>query len=400
MGMDVNQRVIVEIRERNVKTGGGIKQYVKEIDESRGRFKKHTKVWQDLNMAGKRVGKVHKEITSNFKAFRMELLSVMFGVQMLNREMISLLQPALETFGVFDLFRAMLQLLFIPIVEYMFPLFLDLFQMFTDLPEPVKLAIGAFVGLIAAVTAILASGAALGLFRDGIVNAFGSVNEAFIKTRDLIGAGLSFKFLYGGFKDLSEGKILAGISESLTGLAWFFPKKYGNALFSIGAGLKVVELLGKGGKLTNQDFIDMFAIAAIAGVKFGPTGLIVSGSIILTIMNWDKIKQGIKDLFSTDGYPFPFGAVKILRRETGFDPNTGLFNTPTQTDFIWRAGQGVTSISPDDDIIGAKDLSRVGGGITINQTNNISAFDAREIERMIQLNNSRLVDDIRRQVGA
>ena len=58
--MDVNQRVIVEIRERNVKTGGGIKQYVKEIDESRGRFKKHTKVWQDLNMAGKRVGKVHK----------------------------------------------------------------------------------------------------------------------------------------------------------------------------------------------------------------------------------------------------------------------------------------------------------------------------------------------------
>ena len=45
--------------------------------------------------------RVVKTMTGNFRRFKMELLSVMFGAQMVARAMWGLLQPALEATGIF-----------------------------------------------------------------------------------------------------------------------------------------------------------------------------------------------------------------------------------------------------------------------------------------------------------
>ena len=68
-------------------------------------------------------------------------------------------------------------------------------------------------------------------------------------------------------------------------------------------------------------------------------------------------------------------------------------------DFIWRSGEGVTSISPNDTVVGSKNgFGGMGGEVTLNVTYNINISDKREMERMIDANNKRLVDDVRRLV--
>lgn len=66
-----------------------------------------------------------------------------------------------------------------------------------------------------------------------------------------------------------------------------------------------------------------------------------------------------------------------------------------QNDFISRPGQAPVSFSPNDTIVGTKG-GLPGSSPTINQTLNINVSNAEEIERMIDENNARLVDDLRR----
>ena len=64
-------------------------------------------------------------------------------------------------------------------------------------------------------------------------------------------------------------------------------------------------------------------------------------------------------------------------------------------DFIWRPGQAPTKIDPGDSIIGTKG-GMSGNGVTINQTNNINVSDKAEMERLIESNNRKIVDDLSR----
>ena len=49
-----------------------------------------------------------RNLTHGMRGFRMEMLGVMFFGMMLQKMFLGLLQPVMEAFGVFDLFRVML----------------------------------------------------------------------------------------------------------------------------------------------------------------------------------------------------------------------------------------------------------------------------------------------------
>ena len=119
----------------------------------------------EFNSKGARLGNTVRMLTHGMKGFRMEMLGVMFFGQMLQKTFSALMKPTLEIFGVFDIWRIMLQTLFIPIVSALFPLFMELVTWLMNLSPEAQMAIGAFVVLMTGIGAVLAT---VGQFALGI----------------------------------------------------------------------------------------------------------------------------------------------------------------------------------------------------------------------------------------
>ncbi len=145
----------------------------KELENKTGQLNQR---FRKLGQTGQRIGRGFRFLTTGFKGFRMELLSVMFGAQMVSRAMFGLLKPAMQVVGIFELFGSMLTVLFLPIALWLLENFIiPLVTWFMDLDPSIQLVIGAFV-LFAGVLAIVVSvGAALLLFIGGIVLMFSSL---------------------------------------------------------------------------------------------------------------------------------------------------------------------------------------------------------------------------------
>ena len=124
---------------KNMQNFGSVMQMpMNNFKELNGRFKV-------MKTLGGKVAQRFRMMTHGMRGFRMEALGVMFFGMMMQRMFLGLLQPVMEAFGVFDIFRLMLLTLFLPIMEMIFPFLLSLMEWFMDLPEPVKKAIGIFV---------------------------------------------------------------------------------------------------------------------------------------------------------------------------------------------------------------------------------------------------------------
>src|SRR3990167_9511525 len=67
-----------------------------------------------VNKQMKKVASTSKDGARALKPFRMELLGVLFGAQMVSSAMRNLLVPSFEAFGIFDIFASMLTVFFIP----------------------------------------------------------------------------------------------------------------------------------------------------------------------------------------------------------------------------------------------------------------------------------------------
>ena len=111
--------------------------------------------------------------------FHMELLSVMFAGMALNKVMMGLLQPAMQAAGIFDLWSAILTILFLPIVLAMLPFLLDLLDWVNSLSENDKKLIGTLVILGAALGFVLMMFGQLGLAIGGIHTVIGGLSAGF-----------------------------------------------------------------------------------------------------------------------------------------------------------------------------------------------------------------------------
>jgi len=97
------------------------------------------------------------------KRFKFELLGVLFFGQQLERTLRSWLKPAMEAYGIFDMWNSMLMVAFIPTMEDLAPILYSIMYWFMDLPDPIKEAIGwlLVIGMVAG--KVLESFAVLGL---------------------------------------------------------------------------------------------------------------------------------------------------------------------------------------------------------------------------------------------
>lgn len=90
-------------------------------------------------------GQAIKLATIQTRRFKFEWLSIMFAGMALNRTFGGLVKTQMELFGVTGLLSDAWTIVLLPIMEKIAPLLYTLLDAFMNLPEPVKLAIGAFV---------------------------------------------------------------------------------------------------------------------------------------------------------------------------------------------------------------------------------------------------------------
>lgn len=111
----------------------------------------NTKVNQEMNTQRK------AQIAQNTLQNRIlqGLLSSLFFTQAINNQMNSLLRPAADLFKIFDLFNTMLMVLFLPIMEDVFKVFMKIFNYVTNLNTEQKKFIGYIVVTLAIVFKIL-----------------------------------------------------------------------------------------------------------------------------------------------------------------------------------------------------------------------------------------------------
>ena len=104
--------------------------------------------------------------------FRMELLSVMFFGMAMSRSIKQITQPAMETMGVFDIWRVSMEILFLPVAERVLDLMLWLLDVIDNLTPAGKMFWGVFAGLVGVLGTALFLFGTLGLGIIGVKAAF------------------------------------------------------------------------------------------------------------------------------------------------------------------------------------------------------------------------------------
>jgi len=123
-----------------------------------------------FNTIGGKMGSWLRQVVGGVRGFQMGLLGIMFFSQAASQALFGLLQPAAQLVGVFDLWTLTLQMLFLPIILALLPLFLQLTDWLMNLPDGVKLALGGFVIFAAVLFKIIAFVASLLLGIGGLVS--------------------------------------------------------------------------------------------------------------------------------------------------------------------------------------------------------------------------------------
>ena len=115
------------------------------IHEATGISKKEIETWGSKKEILNRFIPIQKQVTMGLQRFKMEMLSVMFFGMGMYHMFMSWLRPAMESYGIFEMFGTMLEDLFLPVIEAIYPFFEGITEWFMGLPESVKLAIGVLV---------------------------------------------------------------------------------------------------------------------------------------------------------------------------------------------------------------------------------------------------------------
>lgn len=140
--------------------------------------------------AGQKLGLKFRSLMVGARGFRMELLGVMFFGMGVAKMFMGLLQPAMQAFGIFELWGTMLTLVFLPIISQLFPYFLKLIEFFMNLPPSVQLAIGVFVIIAAVLGQVLFFAGMLGLGIGSLIQFWGLLAPVVTFISGLFSAGL------------------------------------------------------------------------------------------------------------------------------------------------------------------------------------------------------------------
>lgn len=156
--MSIVEEVIINFR-TNLKAFNNV------MNQSMVTFRNNRLGITGMESAGAKLANRIRMLTHGMRGFRMEMLGVMFFGMSMQRFFSGLIKPAAELFGIFDIWRISLQTLFIPIMEELMSYFIDFATWIIDLPEPVKKLVGelALFGLVLGIMVMLLGMLALGI---------------------------------------------------------------------------------------------------------------------------------------------------------------------------------------------------------------------------------------------
>ena len=326
---------------------------------------------QGMNTTLGRITAHTRKATAGFRGFRMEMLGVMFFGMAISRMFGNMLRPAAELFGLFEIWTTTLQVVFLPIMALLVPLLFKFMEFFIQLPEGVKLGIGAIAifGLI--LGKILFT---IGMLSLGLGSLFGTSFFANI--------GLAINGLVTLFSTfISIGVITAAIVLAV------FIGFFAALITNFGRIRDFVKLIWEG--IKNQFVGSMNIMVGLIKIIVG-----------IFTLNFDKIKEGWKQMW-TGMKGTALGLVQVI---VGIVTTLGLSIFRVVVAIINTAirlinmipGVELSTISTRKTRGFEKDISKAGSNIVINQTINSTADNKESWDRLIRENNSSMVDEVKR----
>ena len=341
-------------------------------------------------------------LTHGMRGFRMEALGVMFFGMMLQRAFMGLLNPVMEAFGVFDLFSLMLLVVFLPVMEMLFPFFLKFIEFFLNLPEPVKKAIGAFVIIMAVVGAllfifgslILGIGSLILMFAGPLsavliavgvtIVSFGLIFIAVIAVILLLvyGMYLAWQENFMGMRQIVSNvleaikKMFSGVFNIIMGIVKFFVAVFtGDFQGAKDAVIQIFNGLLEFYEGFREAMINVTIAITIGIIKLF-TGMITTiEDAFIAMLAWIDGKTG-----------------GVLGKVGSF--LAGGLNSNKVEDFILQPGGRLIETDPRDTIVGYKGDGGPGGGANI--TNIFNGFTMEELKRELDDRDRRMVSAIER----
>ena len=325
----------------------------------------------------------------------MEMLSVMFFGMAISGFFTGLLKPAMDAYGVFDLWNVMLLTVFIPVLDLLFPIFLSIMEWFMNLPDGVKKVIGiiAVLGVIFGIILGVVGAVVLGF--GGLAAAWGFFLTILSPSLIIFGVLVAVVLFIIGIVQIFQGKLkgLGLVIMAIGIIIFLFVAWWGLLIVAAGAAIywlisnwtKVKEFFKNILNSIKDFFIKTFGVDIIGYIfnlaskfiDFGKSVVnwIVSGISSIAGKIWNAILGGFgmaKNFVSSI-----FGGMK------GYG------------DVIWRPGSAPIAVSPNDTITATKG-GGMGGGFNYSPTYYVNVADKNEFQRMIELNNRKMVEDIRR----
>ncbi len=410
-------------------TRTNLRGFNESLSDNMETFKQVVPYVDQFSNSGAKVGTKLRLAAHGLRGFRMEMLGVMFFGKMLQQTFMEMLKPVMNVYGVFDIWGLMLQSVFMPVMDLLFPLFLGLVDFLMGMPESLKLVVGIFTVLGVVFGTILSVGGALVLGIGAILVALGELGIGvaaaisafmwFVAVPALLVAAVVIALvLIVAFMYKHWGTITQVVGEAWTKIVNFAK----SAKDKIWARLRPLLIKLKTGF---KDALDKVKTAftnlptkiktALTNLKNKITATFTNiknkaktlGSDIVTKLSAgidsmkEKIKTAIKNLFPSWARDAIWKTGSFVVDILAKGKETILGALGYKDDFMWRPGGPPIAFSPNDTIIGYKgDLPGGGGSTIVNQTNTFNGFTMDELRRELDDRDRRMVDEIRRLVKA
>ena len=359
-----------------------------------------------FNTTGGKMGNRLRMVTAGLRGFRMEMLGVMFGAGMLGHAMLGLFQPATEAFGIFDLFGTTLQVVFLPVMELLFPILLGIMDFFMNLSPSIQLAIGIFTGLVAVIMIVAGVIASIALF---VGSAIGAVMFLPIVIGIAIAAVVViltwciawiitnfdkiWKFIVGIWDNIVKGIKIAIdslMTKVFTPLISFLKNVWDLIVLSVKLAWELIknlisspiDTIKKVWKDLGTFFSNLWS--GIWGTIKGFVNLILGG-VNAIIAGLNKIKFSLPSWIpGVGGKSFGINIPTVPLLAEG-----GIVNKPTLAMIGEKGPEAVVPLGKGNS----------AGGITINQYITVTGSLKEEIASQIKDNNAWLVDKIKSLTG-
>ena len=383
-----------------------------------------------ISTNSRNVGILDKKLDNARKAasrFNFSWLSVMFAGMALNRVFGGLIKSQMQLFGVTDLFGGVLTLVLLPIMQLLLPFFLWLAEILMNLSPETKTLIGVMIILGAIFGIVLLVVGQVMLAVQGLGSIFGLAGSAALiailgVVVILIGLGFVIAGIITIVRNWGEdwGKVIKGMIMVVIGLGII---TLGVLLVMAAAGVATATIMAiamTAGIILIIAAIALFVAYAITHweeVKENWKLLwAIMENIFITAWNYiiTKWEKGINDIIrmvnvllpkkyeigfvSLSGYKKELNDINALAKEIAIqraERERALEST--------KAKEGATSFIGK--IVPEEYQGMIGGGtqnnqeININNSNTFNVSDKEEMQKMLDENNIKLVDDIKRQVN-